>query len=175
MAFAEPLDGEPETLVGEPWLEFLGLPPTRVRAYPLTTHIAEKLHAYTLPRPRPNSRVKDLPDLALLARTRSLSSHEVRAAIVTTFGHRATHAVPSSVPDPPRFWSASYPEFAREHALTWTSLDELNHAVRAFLDPVLAGTDGRWDPQAWAWRDGRDERDSEEVDDDASTPRDVER
>jgi hypothetical protein len=64
VAFAEPLVAEPETLLGEAWLDFVGLPPTRVRVYPLTAHIAEKVHAYTLPRPRPNSRVKDLPDIA---------------------------------------------------------------------------------------------------------------
>lgn len=154
VAFPEPLVGEPETLTGEPWLDFLGLPATRVRAYPLTTHIAEKVHAYTLPRPRPNSRVKDLPDLALLAGTRTVSAEAVRTAIVATFGHRGTHPVPTSLPDPPDFWTAPYRELARDHGLAWRALDELVLAVRAFLDPVLAGTTGRWDPQAWRWRGG---------------------
>jgi hypothetical protein len=31
----------------------------------IETHIAETLHAHTLPRERPNTRVKDLPDLVL--------------------------------------------------------------------------------------------------------------
>lgn len=154
VAFAEPLVGEPETLMGEPWLDFVGLPATRVRAYPLTTHIAEKVHAYTLPRPRPNSRVKDLPDLALLAGTRTVWAHDVRTAIDATFGHRGTHPVPTSLPEPPDFWAAPYRELAREHGLGWRTLDDLLLAVRAFLHPVLAGTDGHWDPRAWMWRPG---------------------
>lgn len=170
VAFAEPLVGEPETLMGEPWLDFLGLPSTRVRAYPLTTHIAEKVHAYTLLRPRPNSRVKDLPDMALLAGTRSVSADEVRAALVATFGHRETHPVPTSLPDPPEFWAVPYRELAREHDLRWHTLDELTDAVRAFLDPVLAGTDGRWDPQAWRWVSERGGREPEDAENDVNTP-----
>jgi hypothetical protein len=37
------------------------VPATRLRLYPRETHVAEKLHAYTLPRRRENSRVRDLP------------------------------------------------------------------------------------------------------------------
>jgi hypothetical protein len=44
--------------------------------------IAEKLHAYTLPRARPNSRLKDLSDLALLASVQSLDAKRVRAALL---------------------------------------------------------------------------------------------
>lgn len=153
VAFAEPMLGAPDILVGEPWLDFLGLPATPVRVYPLTAHIAEKVHAYTIPRARPNSRVKDLPDIALLAQTRSVPAAEVRAAIVATYGHRGTHAVPAALPSPPDFWHAPYREMAREHRLAWTSLDELLLAVRAFVDPVLDGVEGRWDPEAWRWRD----------------------
>jgi hypothetical protein len=152
VAFAEPLIGEPEVLQGEPWLDFVGLPPTRVRVYPLTAHIAEKLHAYTLPRPRPNSRVKDLPDIALLAQTRSLTAPELRHALAATFGQRGTHPLPATLPDPPDFWAAPYREMAREHRLAWATLDELLVAVRAFLEPIFAGGAGRWDETAWRWR-----------------------
>jgi hypothetical protein len=153
VAFAEPLVAEPETLLGEPWLDFIGIPPTRVRVYPLTAHIAEKLHAYTQPRPRPNSRVKDLPDIALLAQTRSLTAAELRHAITSTFGHRRTHDVPATVPGPPDFWEAPYREMARENDLSWPTIEELLAAVRAFLDPVLAGVEGRWDQTSWSWGD----------------------
>lgn len=37
--------------------------PLAIPIYPVTQHLAEKLHAYTLPRDRPNSRVKDLVDV----------------------------------------------------------------------------------------------------------------
>lgn len=151
VALAEPLVGEPEVLVGEPWLAFLGLPPARVRVYPLLTHIAEKLHAYTLPRPRPNSRIKDLPDLALLAGIREIAADELRTAIAATFLHRGTHAVPLALSDPPSFWQGPYRELARQNRLRWLELEVLIVAVRAFLDPVLAGARGRWNPRSWDW------------------------
>jgi hypothetical protein len=152
VAFAEPLVADPEPLTGAAWLAFLGLPATEVRVYPWGAHVAEKLHAFTLPRPRPNSRVKDLPDIALLAETRGASSVELRAALELTFAHRGTHPLPISVQDPPAFWAAPYAELARDNGLPWSTVDQLMGAVRAFLDPVLAGASGRWDPQAWAWQ-----------------------
>ncbi len=151
VAFAEPIVGEPELLEGEPWLAFIGIGATRVRAYPLLTHIAEKLHAYTLPRPRPNSRVKDLPDLALLAGVRSVNADELRAALRATFDHRATHNLPITVPEPSEAWNAPYREMAIEHGLQWATLDVLMPAVKAFLEPALGGRDGKWDPQLWRW------------------------
>lgn len=67
----------------------------------METHIAEKLHAYTLPRPRPNSRVKDLPNIALLAEAGVLDASHLARAIRETFAHRATHPVPARLSDPP--------------------------------------------------------------------------
>ena len=64
IAFGDPVIGEPEVVTANDVLGFVGVPPPTLRLYPIETHIAEKLHAYTMPRPRPNSRVKDLPDLA---------------------------------------------------------------------------------------------------------------
>ena len=43
---------------------------------------------------------------------------------------------------------------ARDHRLAWMAIGELTTAVRAFLDPVLAGArDRTWAPAAWAGRD----------------------
>jgi hypothetical protein len=74
IAIAEPLVGHPVEIEGSDVLAFVGVPRPRFAAYPVPTHIAEKLHAYTLPRPRPNSRVKDLPDIALLAGSAAIES-----------------------------------------------------------------------------------------------------
>ena len=63
IAFADPILGEPDVVVADDVLGFAGIAPPSLRLYPIETHIAEKLHAYTLPRKRPNSRVKDLPDM----------------------------------------------------------------------------------------------------------------
>src|SRR5277367_4588955 len=65
VAFGDPILGEPETVVADDVLEFAGIAPPVLRLYPVETHIAEKLHAYTMPRERPNTRVKDLPDICI--------------------------------------------------------------------------------------------------------------
>jgi len=122
IAFAEPLHGAPETVEGSRFLEFAGIEPARFRVYPIETHIAEKLHAYTLPRKRPNSRVKDLPDIALLATVRDIDGASLRAAIDGTFEHRATHPVPGSVPDPPSGWAPVYDRIAANDGLHWRTL-----------------------------------------------------
>lgn len=152
VAFAEPLSGEPELLDGHDYLSFVDIPPTSVRVYPLETHIAEKLHAYTVPRQRPNSRVKDLPDMALLGTVRPLDAEIVRAAIERTFEHRATHDVPKDVPLPPADWASAYERMAQDDALPWPTLTDVHQAVQRFLNPILAGTSGRWDVEQWQWR-----------------------
>ena len=150
-AFAEPLYGEPELINGSPFLEFAGIAAPTVRVYPLETHIAEKLHAYTMPRQRPNSRVKDLPDIALLATARRIDGAALNRAIARTFDHRATHSVPAAVPSPPPAWAPVYERIAVNDRLTWPTLDEVTHAAQEFLDPVLAGTTGTWNPETWSW------------------------
>ena len=80
VAFGDPILGEPDLVVARDVLAFAGIAPPALRIYPIETHIAEKLHAYTLPRVRPNSRVKDLPDIALLATAQPLDATRVRAA-----------------------------------------------------------------------------------------------
>ena len=98
VAFGDPILGEPEVAVAHDVLAFAGIAPPTLRLYPIETHIAEKLHAYTMPRARPNSRVKDLPDLALLATAQALKAQRLRAAIEQTFTFRKTHAIPTLLP-----------------------------------------------------------------------------
>ena len=101
VAFGDPILGEPEVIVAEDVLAFAGIAPPTLRLYPIETHIAEKLHAYTMPRTRPNSRVKDLPDIALLATAQPIDAKRLRAALEQTFAFRKTHALPANVPEPP--------------------------------------------------------------------------
>lgn len=152
VAFADALAGEVELIDGSALLSFAGIEPARFRVYPLETHIAEKLHAYTLPRERENSRLKDLPDIALLAMVRGIDGATLRAALHNTFTHRATHELPSQLPEPPRSWEPRYALLAREDALPWKTLASLYEATVSFLDPVLRGDGDRWDPNTWAWR-----------------------
>jgi hypothetical protein len=151
VAFGDPILGEPETVTAEDTLAFAGVTPPTLRLYPIETHIAEKLHAYSMPRRRTNTRVKDFPDIALLGGVQSLDAERLRMAIAQTFEFRRTHAVPSSVTDPPTSWSSPYRELARENDLAWTTLEELTVAVGAFLNPVLAGKNGIWRPVEWKW------------------------
>lgn len=131
VAFADPCFGTPEVLVGRPFLAFAGIGPASIRAYPLGTHIAEKVHAYTLPRKRVNSRVKDLPDLALLGTvSRPMSAIGLREAIQRTFEHRGTHGVPSELPPPPDSWVSLYAKIAQSNDLQWPSLAEVFEVTR---------------------------------------------
>ena len=152
VAFGDPILGEPEVVVAEDVLAFAGIAPPPLRLYPIETHIAEKLHAYTMPRRRPNSRVKDLPDIALLATAHAVDARRLRAALEQTFTFRKTHPLPAVLPDPLSAWATPYAAMAREDQLVWPTLDDVTSAAKAFLDPVLAGDlDATWDSDTWAW------------------------
>ena len=148
--------GEPEVVVAEDFLAFAGIAPPTLRLYPIETHLAEKLHAYTMPRVRPNSRVKDLPDLALLATAQSIAAKRLRQALDQTFRFRKTHRLPTALPEPLAAWAVPYAAMAREDGLPWATLGEVTQAARAFLDPVLGGDlDATWEPEKWRWRPSR--------------------
>lgn len=144
--------GDPTTATADDLLAFAGIAPPVLQLYPIETHIAEKLHAYTMHRARPNTRVKDLPDIVLLATTGSLEATRLRAALEGTFTFRAIHLLPSSLPDPPANRLTSYIEMARENTLAWTTLDQVTIAAKTFLNPVLAGNECVWLPDTWDWQ-----------------------
>jgi len=155
VAFGDPMFGEADVVVAEDVLAFAGILPPTLRLYPIETHLAEKLHAYTMPRPRPNSRVKDLPDLALIATAQPIDAGRLRAALEQTFTFRKTHALPTAVPAPLEAWRAPYAAMAEEDRLPWPTLDEATQAAKEFLDPILvpnAPRDTTWDPGTWRWR-----------------------
>ena len=152
VAFGDPILGEPDVVSAEDVLGFAGIAPPKLRLYPVESHVAEKLHAYTLPRKRPNSRIKDLPDIALLATVKPLEGTRLREALDRTFQYRKTHDVPKWLPAPPESWVKPYASMARDDLLPWTTLAEALAAASAFLNPVLAAmTIDAWDPATWAW------------------------
>lgn len=152
VVLAEPCFGTPDVLQGTGILDFIGLPRPSFPSTPITAHIAEKLHAYTLPRPRPNSRVKDLPDIALLASIGGLDSSILSGAIRETFLQRGTHPIPTSLPEPPTDWILPYRRMAQTNRLPWDDLEAVTTATRRFLDRVLTFHAGTWDPEGWEWR-----------------------
>lgn len=154
VGFGDSMACPPEVVSGSDIFAFAGILPISVNVYAREVHIAEKLHSFTLPRVYENSRVKDLPDLALLATTGPFESAALREAIRRTFAQRDSHEIPSSIVAPPESWSAPYVRMAEENALRWTTIEDLTSAIRAFLDPVLQESDGVWDPSTWSWRRG---------------------
>jgi hypothetical protein len=153
VAFGDPMLGEPDVVVADDLLSFAGIAPPTLRLYPIETHIAEKLHAYTMPRPRPNTRVKDLPDVALLATVQRLEARHLRQALDQTFTFRKTHTLPTALPAPLPAWTTPYAAMAHEDQLPWPTLDEVTRAAQAFLDPVLSGAlDATWVPATWLWQ-----------------------
>jgi hypothetical protein len=147
--------GNPSPIATESFLDFAGIPAPVVQVLPVETHLAEKLHAYTLPRTTENARVRDLPDMALLGTVRNtpLVPERLREALRLTFEARATHRVPTALPAPPTTWTEPYKKLAEDHGLPWSSLTEVTDAARAFVDPILSDRKlTRWDPAAWTWR-----------------------
>lgn len=150
-AFGDLLTGDAEQIEGSDLLSFAGIPSSRLRVYPRETHVAEKLHAYTLPRERENSRVKDLPDIALLAQTGIFDRELLRGALEKTFSFRGSHSLPGAMPPPPSFWTDQYTRMARDHRLPWPTLADVHRAARTFLDPLLGSGGEVWNPNRWTW------------------------
>ena len=91
---------------------------------PAAQHFAEKVHAYTFPwRDRPNTRVRDLVDLALLINTGLLEPTTTVAALRLTFDRRATHPLPAALPPPPTEWAIPFAALAVEVALAERTVD----------------------------------------------------
>jgi len=152
IAFGDPLSGAPQRMQGSSLLSFAGIEPADILVYPRESHVAEKLHAYTVPRPRENSRVKDLPDLALLATTGPFELTALRGALERTYGTRGSHSLPRELPPPPASWSAPYARMAQLERLPWRDIGVLTEAVRRFIEPVLhERRDARWSPSRWSW------------------------
>ncbi len=165
VAFGDPILGEPEDRVAKDVLAFAGIFPPTIRLYPIESHIAEKLHAYTMPRARPNSRVKDLPDLALMATAGPLHARRLRAAFEQTFKFRGTHDVPPRLPGPPASWETPYRSIAQGDRLQWATVGEVTAAARSFLDPVLSGPrDAQWNPETWGWVTSTRSHDDQQAD-----------
>ena len=152
IAIADAVVGAPEVLEGSDFFARYGIARLRVPVYPLPTHIAEKIHALTLPRARPNSRLKDLVDVALLSELDGHNAELLRTAINRTFTFRASHPAPERLPDPPSGWRAKYATMQADERLSWATLYDVQGTARAFLDPVLAGVAGRWEPSSRSWR-----------------------
>lgn len=126
VAYGDPIFGEPDLLKGSDFFEKYGIPRVEIRAYPAATHLAEKLHAYTIPRDRVNMRLKDLVDMPLIsAALDGVSATQLREAFQLTFEFRETHDPPAALPVPPREWLGPYDKLKKEEGLDWEDVDAL--------------------------------------------------
>jgi predicted nucleotidyltransferase component of viral defense system len=120
-----------ESLPGADWLGFCGIPAPDFAIISIEQQFAEKLHAYTLPRPdRLNTRVKDLIDMVLLARIRPLDLHAFKSALDQVFRVRKTHNLPQELEPPPTQWHGPYDELAKECSLSLSLGDAFAEVVK---------------------------------------------
>ncbi len=106
------------------WLGFAGIAPPEVPMIQREQQFAEKLHAYTLPRPEaPNSRVRDLVDMVLLIESGTLRPSRVTRAIEATFRRRGTHPTPDVLVPPPDTWTSPFARLAAECSLELSVTD----------------------------------------------------
>lgn len=120
-----------ESLPGADWLGFCGIPTPDFAIISIEQQFAEKLHAYTLPRPdRLNTRVKDLIDMVLLSRIRPLDLHAFKSALDQVFRVRKTHNLPQELEPPPIQWHGPYNELAKECSLSLSLGDAFAEVVK---------------------------------------------
>ncbi len=125
-----------EKLQATDWLDFCGIPSPVISVVSIEQQFAEKLHAYTLPRlERPNTRVKDLVDMVLLAKMKSLDFQILQDAIKAVFKVRQTHLLPEQIDAPPEAWTVPYSELAKECGLS-LNLDEAFRTVEKIYSRI---------------------------------------
>jgi hypothetical protein len=154
VGFGKPPVVEPVVLEASRLLEFAEIPSLAVPALAVEQHLAEKLHAYsrTYASDQPSSRVKDLVDIVVIARTTVVDGKRLRQAVTAIFGRRATHEVPKALASPPRDWVRPWTTLVK-HLPAEAELASGFAVAATFWNPVLANQDGlvRWDPESLAW------------------------
>ncbi len=119
-------------------LDFAGLERHEVEIVDPAQHFAEKLHAFTRTYgDRPNTRVRDLPDMVLLIDDGLEPTSELLSTVSRLFEARAHPALPVELPDPPAFWRVNYPALATDLDVSAKTLDEAMTVVRTFWAALL--------------------------------------
>ncbi len=145
--------GELESYLSDPVLKRLGFERARFPVYPINQHVAEKLHALTLPRDVENTRARDLVDLAWFIRHFTFRSEALAIACIATFERRATHPWPPVIEVPPESWARPYAAWRAELDLAEPTPAAAASSVRRFLGPVYFGlAEMSWDPATQEWR-----------------------
>jgi len=160
IGFGDAITPAPEMVTYPTLLDDLAAP--SLRAYPVYSVIAEKLHAMVVLGMN-NSRMKDFFDLAVIARTSELDGSTLVDAIRATFARRNT-PLPTSVPAALTAEFSSNPikaqqwrAFVTKAGLQSTSLEGVVDTLAVFLNPAIAacslgsGFAPKWNPSMYDW------------------------
>ena len=139
-------------------LQLRGLTPPTLRLYPVVDHIADKLCAtqatYGASGTLASSRVRDLVDLVVLARTQDVDGDRLIVAIGAEWTHWSLPGKARFAP--PTSWNRLYPPIAKAVPACdgLTTFAAATQFVSTFLDPALnrTATGKRWVAADSAWR-----------------------
>lgn len=142
----------------DPVLDLRGLEAPTMRLYPVVDHIADKLCAtqavYGASGELRSSRVRDLVDLVVLARSQDVDGAALIAAVHGEWTHRGLTGAPAF--DPPADWERRYPPEARRAPIVaeFTRFEDAVALVGAFLAHALDGTAAgrRWVAAELDWQ-----------------------
>ncbi|GAA1853921.1 hypothetical protein GCM10009836_37480 [Pseudonocardia ailaonensis] len=151
------ITGDPESRQPEPTIELAGIESPAYLIYPVADHVADKLCAtfelYGHAR-LPSSRVRDLVDLVVIARTQHVDAGALRVAIDAERVHRALPEIGQwGCPDG---WVTSYAKVARDvvECSDHRSFSSASALASAFLNPILSNEindDATWSPSNLRW------------------------
>lgn len=147
---------EPEVMT-DTVLELRGLSSPPMRLYPMVDHVADKLCAtqamYGAAGDLPSSRVRDLVDIVVFARSQDVDGTALIGAIRAEWVHRGLEGDP--VFAPPASWERLYPSVARKvpRCEGLTTFAAAVGFVGGFLAPALDGsaTGRRWSSERSVW------------------------
>lgn len=139
-----------------PVLEIEGLESPKMLLYPVVDHIADKLCATQARYGSANnrsSRVRDLVDLVVFARTQDIHGAPLSLAISSEWAVRKLDGTPSF--DPPLDWQSQYSSVASEVPACgeYTSFESARALVTKLLEPACRGEteEHRWDCNTLQW------------------------
>ncbi|PZS25776.1 MAG: histidinol-phosphate/aromatic aminotransferase and cobyric acid decarboxylase [Pseudonocardiales bacterium] len=151
------MSSAPEPMTPQPIVDIPGLAQPSYQLYPLADHVADKLTATRLTYGTdhlPSSRVRDLVDLALIARTQHLDAAALSTAITAK---RLLHELPATDTfTTPASWPAIFGKAAAGTELgDHATYPQALALAKQLLDPLLAGTrqHGTWNPESLSWVD----------------------
>lgn len=142
--------------ISNPVLQIEGLESVKLRLYPVVDHAADKLCAtqarYGSMGGR-STRVRDLVDLVIFARTQDIDGTALTNAIASEWSLRHLEGAP--VFDPPQEWALPYAAAARAVGAcgTFTDFASARELATRLLGPACAGeVEGRyWDQATLRW------------------------